>query len=351
MGKAKPDNGLYTASFFLFSGMNKGIAFLSSQDHIIHMVFEPQVNFGLLIASLAALILIADHLIDHSVKLAAIFGVSEAVIGLTVLAYGTSMPEFAVSSIASIQVHDQLSVSNIIGSNIYNIAMIIGLVALLAPFSWRDDLRRDGLFMIAGMGALVLLAFRGGISSLIGVAMVIALAGYTYHVIKSCKETHPDHGLMKNQNESALKEIGWCALLLAGVLVAGSATVHFAVQTARSAGVSEWLIGATIVAAGTSLPETVVSIISAKKGQMGMSLGNIVGSNYFNILWILGFAAALGPLSLAIDEIWGDLAFLCILTVLFFIVLIRKSIGTYEGAAYLGIYSLYLLYLLKILPF
>ncbi|RZN35661.1 MAG: calcium/sodium antiporter [Methanophagales archaeon ANME-1-THS] len=315
------------------------------------MVVEPLVNFGLLIVSLAVLILIADHLIDHSVKLAALFGVSEAVIGLTVLSYGTSMPEFAVSSIASIQVHDQLSVSNIIGSNIYNIAMVLGLVAVLAPFSWRDDLRRDGLFMTASTFALVLFAFRGGISSLIGVAMAITLAGYTYYVIRSCKGAHADQGLVKSQNESPWKEIGWCALLLAGVLVAGSATVHFAVQTARSAGVSEWLIGATIVAAGTSLPETVVSVISAKKGQMGMSLGNLVGSNYFNILWILGFAAALGPLSLSIEEIWGDLVFLCMLTVLFFIVLVRKSIGNYEGVAYLGIYTLYLLYLLKILPF
>ena len=314
------------------------------------MVFEPFVNLGLLIVSLAALIFIADHLIDHSVKLAAIFGVSETVIGLTVLSYGTSMPEFAVSSIASIQVHDQLSISNIIGSNIYNIAMILGIVGVLTPFIWMDDLRRDGLFMIAGTGALVLLAFRGGISSLIGVVMAIALAGYTYYVIRSYKRTRKNCGVIENQKESAGKEFGWCVILLAGVLVAGSATVHFAVQTARSAGVSEWLIGATIVAAGTSLPETVVSIISARKGQMGMSLGNIVGSNYFNILWILGFAAALGPLSLSIEEIWGDLVFLCILTFLFFIALVRKSIGKYEGIAYLGIYTLYVLYLLKILP-
>lgn len=315
------------------------------------MVFEPFVNFGLLIVSLAALIFIADHLIDHSVKLAAIFGVSEAVIGLTVLSYGTSMPEFAVSSITSIQVHDQLSISNIIGSNIYNIAMIIGIVALLTPFIWKDDLKRDGLFMIASTVALILLAFMGGISSLIGVLMAIALAGYTYYVIKSDKRTHHDCGVIKKQNESALKELSWCVILLAGVLVAGYSTVHFAVQTARSAGVSEWLIGATIVAAGTSLPETVVSIISAKKGQMGMSLGNIVGSNYFNIMWILGFAAALGPLSLSISQIWGDLVFLCILTFLFFIALVRKSIGKYEGVAYIGIYALYVLYLLKILPF
>ncbi len=314
-------------------------------------MIDPLIYFGLLIVSLTALIFIADRLIDHSVKLAALLGISEAVIGLTVLAYGTSMPEFAVSSIASAQAHVQLSISNVVGSNIYNVAVIMGIVALLTPFAWKVDLRRDGLFMLASTGALVLVAFIGGISSPLGVVMVVALAGYTYYVVKSYKRTNHDPGVTRNQNGALRKEIGWCALLLAGVLLAGYGTVTFAVQTARSAGVSEWLIGATIVAAGTSLPETVVSIIAARKGQMGMSLGNIVGSNYFNILWILGFAAAVRPLSFSIAEIGVDLIFLSIIMFLFFIALAKKRIRTYEGVAYIGIYALYLLYLLKIPPF
>jgi cation:H+ antiporter len=212
------------------------------------------------------------------------------------------------------------------------------------------DLRRDGVFMLASTGALILLAFRGGITSPTGLLMVVVLAGYTYYVVTSLKRTDRDSEVASNPNESLRKELGWCALLLAGVLVAGYASVIFAVQTARSAGVSEWLIGATIVAAGTSLPETVVSIISARKGQMGMSLGNIVGSNFFNILWILGFAAAVRPLSFSISEIGADLIFLGIITILFFIALAKKRIRTYEGVAYVGIYVLYLLYLLKILP-
>jgi len=313
-------------------------------------MLEPLIYFGLLIVSLAALIFIADRLIDHSVKLAALLGISEVVIGLTVLAYGTSMPEFAVSSIASAKAHVQLSISNVIGSNIYNVAVIMGIVALLTPFTWQVDLKRDGVFMLASTGALVLLAFRGGITSPIGLLMVVVIAGYTYYVVTSLKRTDRDSELTNNPNESLRKELGWCALLLAGVLLAGYATVTFAVQTARSAGVSEWLIGATIVAAGTSLPETVVSIISARKGQMGMSLGNIVGSNFFNILWILGFAAAVRPLSFSISEIGADLIFLGIITSLFFIALAKKRIRTYEGVAYVGIYALYLLYLLKILP-
>jgi len=314
-------------------------------------MIEPLIYFGLLIVSLAALIFVADRLIDHSVKLAALLGISEAVIGLTVLAYGTSMPEFAVSSIASVQAHVQLSISNVVGSNIYNVAVIMGIVALLTSFTWKVDLRRDGVFMLASTGALILLAFLGGISTPLGVVMVVALAGYTYYVVKSYKRTNQDPGITSNPNESLRKEISWCSILLAGVLLAGIATVTFAVQTARSAGVSEWLIGATIVAAGTSLPETVVSIIAARKGQMGMSLGNIVGSNYFNILWILGFAAGLRPLAFSIYEVRVDLIFLSIITILFFIALAKKRMHKYEGVAYIGIYALYIIYLLKILPF
>ncbi|MCX6815211.1 MAG: calcium/sodium antiporter [Candidatus Aenigmarchaeota archaeon] len=314
-------------------------------------MFDLILNFSLLIASLVALIFVADKLIDHSVKLAKILGVSGAVIGLTLLAYGTSMPEFAVSSIASFQAHDELSVSNITGSNIYNIAIVMGVVALLVPFYWKENLRRDGLFMIAATLLLIPLAFLGGISGIIGIVMVIVLAGYTYYVIKTDKKVGEDGKAIQREKGSARKEFGWCVLLLLGVVVAGYFTVQFAVESARLAGISQWIIGSTIVAAGTSMPETVVSIISARKKQMGMSLGNIVGSNYFNILWILGFAAAVNPLAFSIQNIWVDLVFLCVITALFYVALIRKKITRYEGIAYIAIYALFLLYLLRLPPF
>ncbi|MEM7815523.1 MAG: calcium/sodium antiporter [Candidatus Aenigmatarchaeota archaeon] len=309
------------------------------------------VDFSLLVVSLASLVFIADKLIDHSVKFAKIVGVSGAVIGLTLLAYGTSVPEFAVSSIASYGTHDQLSVSNIIGSNIYNIAMVLGIAAIILPFSWKDDFRRDGIFMIFATLVLIPLAFIGGISPLSGLMMVFLLAIYSYYVIRKDKKVDSDGNAIKKESGSVKKEFAFCLILLLGVLVAGYFTVEFAVETARGFGISEWIIGATIVAAGTSMPETVVSIISAKKKQMGMSLGNIIGSNYFNVLWILGASAIISPLSFHIQDIWIDLLFLFILTGLFFLAVLRKKITRIYGFIYIGIYIIFVLHILGFLGF
>lgn len=315
-------------------------------------MFELLLNLGLLIASLAALVFIAGRLIDRSVRLAKILGVSGAVIGLTLLAYGTTMPELAVSSVASFQTHEQLSVSNVIGSNICNVAVIMGLVALIVPFAFRkEDLRLDGLFMIASTLVLILLAFLGGIPSVVGIGMVVLPALWTYYAIKRDKKTDADGNKIRKEKGSAGREFFLCCLLLLGVLVAGSFVVQFAVATARLAGVTEWLIGSTIVAAGTSMPEIVVSIISARKRQIGMSLGNIVGANYLNVFWVLGVSAAIRPLSFSIWDIWIDLAFLSVVMALFFAALLRRSISRPEGLLYIMIYCLFVLYLLGIFRF
>jgi cation:H+ antiporter len=314
-------------------------------------MFEIIFNFVMLIASLAGLVIMADKLINRSVKLAGILGVSATVIGLTLLAYGTSMPEFAVSTIASFQTHDSLSVSNIVGSNIYNVAIIMGIVALLVPFVYKKiDMRRDGLFMIGSTIAMIIFAFIGGISLITGAIMVGLILFYSYYVIKhDTKKDDSGHNIKKLPG-SAKKEFLICCIFLVGVLVLGNFTVEFAIRSARSAGVSEWLIGSTIVAAGTSMPETVVSIISAKKKQMGMSLGNIVGSNYFNVFWILGASALVKPLTFSIANIWVDLVFLSAITSLFLFALFRRKMSRPEGILYLAIYALFIIYLMGLLP-
>jgi cation:H+ antiporter len=304
-------------------------------------------NFCLLVVSLGGLLFFADKLVDHAVKLAAILGVSATVIGLTLLAYGTSMPEFSVSTIASFQQHAELSVSNVIGSNIYNIAVIMGVVAIIAPFAWKEDLRRDGRFMMASTLLLVPLAFLGGIGAVAGLMMVAAIVLYSYYVVKKDEKKDIEGHSIKKASGSANKEIGWCILLLLGVLAMGSFTVYFAVETARQGGIPEWLIGSTIVAAGTSMPETVVSIVSARKKQMGMALGNIVGSNYFNVLLILGASGLVRPLPFTIQQVWADLVFLLVITTLFYFALVKKKITKPEGMLYLAVYMLFLLYLLK----
>lgn len=301
---------------------------------------------GILVLSLAGLIIFAEKLIDSSAKLAKAFGITEAVIGLTLLAYGTSLPEFAVSSISSIESHPELSISNVLGSNIFNIAFILGLAAFIRPFSVKEAhmIGRDNYMMVATAFLLVaLLFFFGGIPRIAGLVMVLLVIGYTYYLLKHDRTTNQ---LKKDETISKLREAGIVLACLLVVIISGKFTVDSAVAVAKGFGVSEWLIGATIVAAGTSLPELAVSITAAKKGFFGMSVGNIVGSNIFNILWILGFAAVLNPLSVDFDMIKWDSAFLLVVTFLLAYHLIKTRISRNEGILYVSIYLGYIAYLL-----
>ncbi|MBI5286934.1 MAG: calcium/sodium antiporter [Deltaproteobacteria bacterium] len=297
------------------------------------------------VVSLGALTFFAERLIHSGVKLARAFGISPSVIGLTLLAYGTSLPEFSVSTIAAIKGHSDISVANIVGSNIYNIAIVMGIASLLRPISIKDNrfAKRDGPFMLLTTSLLIPLAYLGGIGRVAGVIMVATLALYTYYLLKHDRvyeDTPPVGDISKG------REMGRTGLFLAGVLISGDFTVDSAVTLARLAGVAEWVIGATIVAAGTSLPETVVSIIAARKGEMGMSVGNIVGSNIFNILWILGFASLLNPLTIDLNSIYTDLTFLCAISILFHIGLVKGRLSRWEGGLYITIYAGYIYYLI-----
>ncbi len=304
------------------------------------------VQFSILVLSLAGLIIFAEKLIDSSAKLAKAYGITEAVIGLTLLAYGTSLPEFAVSSISSIESHPELSISNVLGSNIFNIAFILGLAAFIRPFSIKEAhmIGRDNYMMVATALLLVaLLFFFGGIPRIAGLVMVLLVICYTYYLLKHDRTTNQ---LKKDETISKLRETGIVLACLLVVIISGKFTVDSAVAVAKGFGVTEWLIGATIVAAGTSLPELAVSITAAKKGFFGMSVGNIIGSNIFNILWILGFAAALNPLYMNFELIKWDSAFLLAVTLLLAYHLIRTRVSRNEGILYISIYLGYIAYLL-----
>jgi len=304
------------------------------------------IQSSILIVSLAGLIIFAEKLIDASAKLAKAFGITEAVLGLTLLAYGTSLPEFAVSSISSIESQPELSISNVLGSNIFNIAFILGLAAFIRPFSVKEAhmIGRDNYMMVATALLLVaLLFFFKGISRTAGLMMVLLVIGYTYYLLKHDRSSNQ---MKKDETVSKLREAGIVFACLLVVIISGKFTVDSAVAVAKGFGVSEWLIGATIVAMGTSLPELAVSITAAKKGFFGMSVGNIVGSNIFNILWILGFAAVLNPLSVDFSMIQWDSIFLLLVTLLLAYHLIKTKVSRTGGIIYISIYLGYIAYLL-----
>lgn len=300
----------------------------------------------ILIFSLGILIYISDKLVDASVKLAKACGISDAVIGLTLLAYGTSMPELTVSSMSSVGLHPELSISNIIGSNIANIALVLGLAAFVRPFSIKKTQlsKRDSYIMVASTFLLVsMLIFFGEINRIVGMLMVLFVLGYTFYAIR-----HDVNNLKlkKDTGVSKLKETGIVLLCLLIVAVSGKFAVDSAVIVAKELGVTEWVIGATIISIGTSLPELVVSLTAVKKGFFGMSLGNIVGSNIFNILWVLGFASSLGTLAVEFSMIKVDSLVLIIVTLMFAYHLFKARFTRANGIVYLTIYVCYIAYLL-----
>ncbi|MEK7851956.1 MAG: hypothetical protein AAB275_08725, partial [Deltaproteobacteria bacterium] len=204
--------------------------------------------------------------------------------------------------------------------------------------------KRDGIVMLLATAFLILLAYIGKIERIAGVAMAAFIVFYTHRILK---HDRINNGMDPDGTISRVREAAVVAILLAGVLVSGNFTVTSAVDLARTLGVTEWVIGATIVAAGTSLPEAVVSIIAAKRGEFGMSIGNIVVSNTFNILWILGFASILNPLTINLSEVYLDLIFLSLIMALFYFGLSKRRLTRGEGGFYIAIYLGYIFYLVR----
>ena len=300
----------------------------------------------ILVFSLGILIYFSDKLIDASVKLARSYGISDAVIGLTLLAYGTSMPELTVSSISSVGLHPELSISNVIGSNIANIALVIGLAAFVRPFSNNDNqlAKRDNYIMVGSTLMLVFLfIFLGEINRIVGILMILFVLGYTFYAIR---HDITNLKLKKDGAVSKLKETGIVLFCLLIVVISGKFAVDSAVTVAEGFGITEWVIGATVIAIGTSLPELAVSLTAAKKGFFAMSLGNIVGSNIFNILWVLGFASSISTLSVDFNMIKWDSLILIVVTLMFAYHLVKARFSRVTGIVYVAVYVMYIVYLL-----
>ncbi|WP_336362705.1 calcium/sodium antiporter [Halalkalicoccus salilacus] len=242
----------------------------------------------------------ARAFVDGAVGLARRLGLSELVIGLTVVAVGTSMPELVVSVDAALAGTGDIAVGNVIGSNVYNLAFILGVIALFGNVAVpRTLVRRDGLALLGAttLAALVLLDLRLG--RLEAAILLLALVAYFIALARagSPSSSVADAGTVGGEDDPfRLRDLVALVGGLALVLVSGHALVAAAVDLARSFGVSEWAIGATIVAAGTSTPEFVVSALALSRGRLGVSVGNLLGSNVFNALGVLGIAGLVRPL-------------------------------------------------------
>lgn len=258
----------------------------------------------ILLASLVVLGFSANYLVNSSIKIARKWNVSEMFIGLTLVAMGTSAPEIAVSVFAALKGEGDMSVGNVIGSNIFNLGFILGLVAIIAPqIIPKKMVYRDGLFLLAATGMLLLFMSDLRIVFWEGLIMLAVLVGYL-----SLLWVKKD--LPAEDESGGAKATRWDYFIFLVSLVAliksADFTVSAAVYIAEYFKISAWAIGATIVAAGTSLPEVATSVIATMKKKFGLSVGNVVGSDIFNTLGIVGISSAIAPITLrAKHEILG----------------------------------------------
>ncbi|TRO24023.1 calcium/sodium antiporter [Ectopseudomonas mendocina] len=312
-----------------------------------------------LIAGLVLLVAGAEVLVRGAAKLAAQFGIPPLVIGLTVVAFGTSAPETAVSVQSAFNGSGDLAIGNVIGSNIANILLILGVTALVAPLVVsRQLIRLDVPIMIGASLVTFGLAWDGELSRLDGTLLfggVLAYTGFLIYNARKDKGGDDDEFAKEFGLDEAPKPYAWAVnlgLIIAGLvlLVAGSNfLVEGAVTLARALGISELVIGLTVVAVGTSLPELATSIIAAIKGERDIAVGNIVGSNIFNLLCVLGLASLVSPTAISVSP--NALAFdfpvmIAVAVACLPIFFAGYRINRWEGLLFLAYYVAYTLYLI-----
>jgi cation:H+ antiporter len=314
--------------------------------------------FLLFAGGVAALIVGANLLVRGASSLAAAFGIPPLVIGLTVVAFGTSSPEMAVSVQSAWSGQTDIAVGNAVGSNIFNVLFILGLSALIAPLVVSQQLvRKEVPIMIGASLALLLLVHGGRISRGEGVLLFAGVIAYTVYLIVQARRQRPaaEDDYAREYGEAAASRGRHWALQLGSVgaglalLVLGSDwLVEGAVQIARLLGLSELVIGLTIVAAGTSLPEVAASIVATLKGERDIAVGNVVGSNIFNILAVLGLSALVSPSGLAVSPavVGFDIPVMIGVSIACLpIFLTDYRIARWEGALFLCYYCFYVAYL------
>ncbi len=300
----------------------------------------------------------ADSMVTGASALAKKLGVSALVIGLTIVAFGTSAPELVVNLLASIDGNTDIAIGNVIGSNIANILLILGAAAVIHPLTvqkgtaWKEIpfalLAIVVLFIMAGDKLL-----NGSVDSILargdGLVLISFFIIFMYYIFGVAKQTPA----MEDDAEEPIKDltygrsIGMILIGLGALVVGGKWIVDGAVEFATTLGVSQSLIGLTIVAIGTSLPELATSVVAAMKKQSDIAVGNVVGSNIFNVFWILGISATIAPLPFA-EVLQLDVFVAVLVTLLLFLALFigkRHTLDRWQGVVFMLVYILYLAFL------
>lgn len=318
-------------------------------------------DYILLLIGLAMIIKSADVLIDSTSKIARKRGVSAFVIGITVIAFGTSAPELVVGLVSAMNKTNQLSLGNIIGSSVSNTALIIGMTAMIFPLVVKDAVvKREIPILIAVQSVLALMILIDGkITRIEGIILLVGFATFVLYIIKNTKksmkitidsegdlDTNGDDNMVEVIAETEQTNLSrlwiYSAVALGSLFIGGKLTVDCSSNIAARLGLSETIIGLTVVAIATTLPELITSLIAVKKREPDIVLGNCVGSNLFNILLVFGLSSTINPISVQ-GNLSFDMVFVIILTVAIFIVsLFVKKVPRLFGIILMTSYLIYI---------
>ena len=287
----------------------------------------------------------ADAFVDGASALARLLRIPSVIIGLTIVAMGTSAPEASVSITAGLAGSNEIALGNVIGSNIFNSLVVVGLCAIIYAFSTDKDILKRDLPVNIGVSVLLgVLLLDGTLSRLDGCVLLMLMAGYIGMMIHQALKDRT----AKEEDEapvSLAKSLLFIALGLAAVIFGGNLVVDNATILAQKLGMSETFIGLTIVAIGTSLPELVTSLVASRKKESGLALGNAIGSNIFNILFILGMSAVLSPIPAAAETMIDVVLMSGVAVLMLIFAGTKKGFSKLEGILCVALYVMYTAYL------
>ena len=309
-------------------------------------------NILLLIIGFVFLVKGADFFVDGCSKIARVFGIPTLIIGLTIVAFGTSAPEAAVSTIASLIGKNDIALGNVVGSNICNLLLVLGLSGLFGKLTCsKKVINRDMVYSIFAYVILIILSagfFINGekigiITRTNGLILLCFLGIYVYALVGEAKES-----IKKKEKKEKFhfKSIIFILLGLIGIILGGQLVVNSATKIASFLGVSDSVIALTIVAIGTSLPELVTSVIAVKKGETDLAIGNIIGSNIFNCFFILGLSSTVSPVTFDFYSFIDMIIMLFIGILVLIFTLKNKRIGKVKGSIMLSLYVIYTIFIL-----
>ena len=301
--------------------------------------------FTILLLGFFFLIKGADIFVEGSSSIARKFNVPPMVIGLTIVAMGTSAPEAAVSITSSIAGQNDMALANVVGSNFFNILIVLGVSCIISTLPVeKNTIKKDTPFLLFVSGLLLILSIDLNISRIEG---FIFLAIFTYFLIdtvKTAKNSDSKVEDVPSEDSPMFKTILLCILGIIGIVLGVDMVVKSASSIAKSFGMSDNLVGLTIVAIGTSLPEFVTSVVAVRKGENDIAIGNIIGSNIFNILFVLGLSTFINPISISMFALF-DVIFMILITILLFIFIKSKnSLIKSKGFIFIVIYIAYMNY-------